>query len=100
MVKSELKRMICLLQEEKLRIFFSIICLFISCTVTIGVPYAIGGALDMIVANKFPEKNIQIYCIALFGIFITGSLADLGRIYLINSASKLEINVVIDISYN
>lgn len=89
MVKCELKRMISLLQEEKLRIFFSIICLFISCTVTIGVPYAIGGALDMIVTNKFPEKHLQIYCIALLVIFLIGSLADLGRIYLINSASKL-----------
>lgn len=84
----ELQRLFSLAKDEKWYLFLAIGCLVVSSSVTLGVPYAIGKILDMIVKDNFPREKLHLFCLMLFGIFVAGSLANFGRIYLLNSASK------------
>lgn len=86
--KNEIKRLFTLAKKEKWYLIGAIGCLCVSSSVTLGVPHAIGKIMDMIVMDNFPKEKMQTFCIILFGVFIAGSLANFGRIYLMNSASK------------
>lgn len=86
--KHEIRRLFSLAKNEKWYLISAIGCLVISTSVTIGVPHAIGKIMDMIVATGFPKQEMLTFCCGLFAIFIVGSLANFGRIYLMNSASK------------
>lgn len=87
--KHEIRRLFSLAKDEKWYLIAAIGCLVISTSVTIGVPHAIGKIMDMIVNVGFPRQEMLSFCMGLFAIFIAGSLANFGRIYLMNSASKL-----------
>lgn len=89
--KREIKRLFSLAKNEKWYLIGAIGCLCVSSSVTLGVPHAIGKIMDMIVMDTFPKEKLQVFCVVLFGIFIAGSLANFGRIYLMNSASKLKM---------
>lgn len=84
----EIKRLFSLAKNEKWYLIGAIGCLCVSSTVTLGVPHAIGKIMDMIVMDNFPKEKLHSFCLILFGVFIAGSLANFGRIYLMNSASK------------
>lgn len=86
--KREIRRLFSLAKDEKWYLISAIGCLVISTSVTIGVPHAIGKIMDMIVADGYPRQEMLTFCVGLFGVFIAGSLANFGRIYLMNSASK------------
>lgn len=88
--KHEIRRLFTLARKEKWYLICAIGCLVISTTVTIGVPHAIGKIMDMIVNVGFPRQEMLSFCVGLFAIFIAGSLANFGRIYLMNSASKFQ----------
>lgn len=89
--RTELKRLFSLAKDEKWYLLGAIGCLIISSSVAMGVPYAIGKILDMIVMNDFPKEKLHGFCLMLFGVFVVGSLANFGRIYYMNSASKLNM---------
>lgn len=89
--KKEIKRLFSLAKKEKWYLIGAIGCLCVSSSVTLGVPHAIGKIMDMIVMDNFPKEKMQAFCMILFGVFIAGSLANFGRIYLMNSASKLNV---------
>lgn len=84
----EIKRLFTLAKDEKWYLIAAVGCLVVSSVVTLGVPRAIGKLMDMIVLDEFPKDKLHAFCIALFGIFVIGGLANFGRIYLMNSASK------------
>lgn len=84
----ELRRLFSLAKNEKWYLIGAIGCLVISSSVAMGVPYAIGKILDMIVTDNFPKEKLQGFCFILFAVFVAGSLANFGRIYLMNNASK------------
>lgn len=86
--KKEIRRLFSLAKNEKWYLLGAIGCLCISSAVTLGVPHAIGKIMDMIVMDDFPREKLHQFCFILFGVFIAGSLANFGRIYLMNSASK------------
>lgn len=90
--RREIRRLFTLAKNEKWYLIGAIGCLCVSSSVTLGVPHAIGKIMDMIVLDNFPKEKLHGFCIILFGIFIAGSLANFGRIYLMNSASKLPPN--------
>lgn len=86
--KKEIKRLFSLARDEKWYLIAAVGCLVVSSAVTLGVPRAIGKLMDMIVLDEFPKEKLHAFCFALFGIFAIGGLANFGRIYLMNSASK------------
>lgn len=86
--RNELKRLFSLAKDEKWYLIGAIGCLVISSSVAMGVPYAIGKILDMIVMDDFPQEKLQGFCLILSAVFVAGSLANFGRIYLMNNASK------------
>lgn len=92
--KKEIKRLFSLAKKEKWYLVGAIGCLCVSSSVTLGVPHAIGKIMDMIVMDNFPKEKMQSFCLILFGVFIAGSLANFGRIYLMNSASKFGRSVL------
>lgn len=96
---NELMRLFSLAKDEKWHLIGAIGCLVISSSVAMGVPYAIGKILDMIVMDNFPKEKLQCFCVILFGVFVAGSLANFGRIYLMNNASK-HIYFIICMSYD
>lgn len=86
--KREIRRLFSLAKKEKWYLIAAIGCLFVSSTITMGVPRAIGKLMDMIVMDNFPKEKLHTFCLILFGIFAIGGMANFGRIYLMNSASK------------
>lgn len=86
--KSDIVRLLLLAKEQKWFILASIGCLVVSSTITMGVPYAIGRILDIIFTDNFSKEKLTNFCTILFGVFIIGGIANFGRIYLLNSASK------------
>lgn len=86
--KKEIRRLFSLAKNEKWYLIAAIGCLFVSSSITMGVPRAIGKLMDMIVMDSFPKDKMHAFCFALFAIFAIGGLANFGRIYLMNSASK------------
>lgn len=91
--KKEIRRLFSLAKDEKWYLIAAVGCLLVSSVVTLGVPRAIGKLMDMIVADGFPKEKLNTFCVVLFGIFVAGGLANFGRIYLMNSASKQMINL-------
>lgn len=86
--KKEIRRLFSLAKNEKWYLIAAIGCLFVSSSITMGVPRAIGKLMDMIVLDNFPKDKLHAFCLALFTIFAIGGLANFGRIYLMNSASE------------
>lgn len=91
--KKEIRRLFSLAKDEKWYLIAAVGCLLVSSVVTLGVPRAIGKLMDMIVSDGFPKEKLNTFCVILFGIFVAGGLANFGRIYLMNSASKQMINL-------
>lgn len=93
--KKEIRRLFSLAKKEKWYLIAAIGCLFVSSSITMGVPRAIGKLMDMIVMDSFPKDKLHAFCLILFGIFAIGGLANFGRIYLMNSASKYTLHCLL-----
>lgn len=89
--RKEIRRLFSLAKKEKWYLIAAIGCLFVSSSITMGVPRAIGKLMDMIVMDNFPKDKLHAFCFILFAIFTIGGLANFGRIYLMNSASKYSL---------
>lgn len=87
--RSDIARLLLLAKDEKWFLLASIGCLVISSSITMGVPYAIGRILDIIFTDAFSKERLTEFCAMLFGILLVGGFANFGRIYFMNSASKL-----------
>ncbi|OAD54816.1 ATP-binding cassette sub-family B member 10, mitochondrial [Eufriesea mexicana] len=85
---SEIKNLLVLAAPEKWRLFGAITFLLISSTITMAVPFCLGKLIDIIYTNdkKDTKKNLNQFCIILFGIFVIGSLCNFCRVYLMSTA--------------
>lgn len=86
--RSDMVRLLSLAKEEKWFLLASVGCLVVSSAITMGVPFAIGRILDIIFTDTFSQAKLTDFCTVLFGVFLIGGLANFGRVYLLNSASK------------
>lgn len=91
--RSDIARLLSLAKEEKWFLFASIGCLLISSSISMGVPYAIGRILDIIFTDAFSSERLTEFCSILLGVFLIGGVANFGRIYFMNSASKLQFRI-------
>lgn len=70
--------------------FFSggIALLFLSSSITMSVPFALGHVIDVIYSGDSiaMKENLKNVCTGLFGIFLIGGLSNFGRVYLLNVA--------------
>lgn len=68
-------------------------CLIISSSITMAVPFGLGKILDTIYSKetdvKETKEKLSKFCMLLAGIFVLGGLANYGRVYLFNNACKL-----------
>lgn len=89
--KSDIQRLFALAKPEKWVLLASVGCLFVSSAITMTVPFAVGRVLDIIFTETFSKENLTNFCLILSGVFLIGGLANFGRIYLMNTACKLEL---------
>lgn len=97
--KSDIVRLISLAKSEKLVLAAAIGCLIISSAITMSVPFALGKILDIIFDKEGTKgaetlDRLKHFSAILLGIFVVGGLANFGRVYLFNSACKLERNLL------
>lgn len=85
------RRLLKLAKPERLVIGASVACLCVSSAVTMSVPYCIGKILDIIFTDSFLAEKLSTFCLAMVGVFVVGSAANFGRIYLMNGACKCRI---------
>lgn len=82
------RRLLSLAHPERLVIGASVVCLCVSSAVTMSVPYCIGKILDIIFTDSFMAEKLSTFCMAMVAVFVVGSAANFGRIYLMNGACK------------
>lgn len=88
---SDWQRLLSLGKKEKWIMLAAVSCLIVSSSITMSVPFAVGKMLDLITDNNFSRDTIFNFCAILCGTFVVGAVANFGRVYLINGASKLNI---------
>lgn len=86
--QSDWRRLLSLAKKEKWIMLAAVGCLIVSSSITMSVPFAIGKMLDLITDNNFSRETIFNFCAILGGVFVIGAIANFGRVYLINGASK------------
>lgn len=64
--------------------------LFISSTVSMAVPFALGRVIDIIYTKESSKtsENLKTLCLTLTTVFILGALCNFGRVYLMNLSGK------------
>lgn len=82
------RRLLALAHPERLVIGASVACLCVSSGVTMSVPYCIGKILDIIFTDSFMAEKLATFCLGMVGVFVVGSAANFGRIYLLNGACE------------
>lgn len=87
--RADIKRLLLLAKDEKWFLVASMGCLLVSSSIFMGVPYAIGRILDTIFTDAYSKDKLSTFCLMMCGVFLIGGVANFGRIYLMNSASKL-----------
>lgn len=85
------RRLLSLAYPERWVISASVACLCVSSAVTMSVPYCIGKILDIIFTDSFIAENLSTFCLGMIGVFVVGSAANFGRIYLMNGACEYSI---------
>ncbi|XP_065208672.1 ATP-binding cassette sub-family B member 10, mitochondrial-like [Planococcus citri] len=88
--KSEVKRLISLMKPEKWKLTGAIGLLFISSTVTMAVPFALGKVIDVIYTKDSAKmrENLNKLCLTLTGVFLLGAACNFGRVYLMNLSGQ------------
>lgn len=86
----EIRRLISLAKPHKLRLTLAVGLLLVSSAVSMTVPFFIGKLIDFIQTGdkdsiKEKLKNISL---VMLGVFLVGSVANFGRIYLIQSTGE------------
>lgn len=82
------RRLLALAHPERYVIGASVACLCVSSAVTMSVPYCIGKILDIIFTDSFMAEKLSAFCLGMVGVFVVGSAANFGRIYLMNGACE------------
>lgn len=82
------RRLLSLANPERSVIGASVACLCVSSAVTMSVPYCIGKILDIIFTDSFMAEKLSTFCLGMIGVFVVGSAANFGRIYLMNGACE------------
>lgn len=85
---SDFRRLFELARSEKTVLIASVGCLVVSSTITMGVPYCIGKIMDIIFTGTLDSGRLTEFCMTLMAVFIVGAVANFGRVYLMNGASK------------
>uniref|UniRef100_A0A0K8SJ49 ATP-binding cassette sub-family B member 10, mitochondrial n=2 Tax=Lygus hesperus TaxID=30085 RepID=A0A0K8SJ49_LYGHE len=87
---NELRRIFSLARPESWRLTGAIILLFVSSSISMAVPFALGKVIDLIYTTDADtmNRNINIVCGALLAIFLVGGFCNFGRVYLMNMASQ------------
>ncbi|KFM79192.1 ATP-binding cassette sub-family B member 10, mitochondrial, partial [Stegodyphus mimosarum] len=92
-IRGELKRLLLLAKPERWRLSGAILLLLVSSSVTMAVPFCVGKLIDILSSSKEDMKSSLIdYCHVLVLIFAVGALANLGRVYLMNTSSYRIVN--------
>lgn len=88
--KSEISRLMALAKPEKWRLAAAIGLLFVSSTVSLAVPFGIGKVIDIIYTQDRENmtQRLNSFCTFLFGVFLVGALANMGRVYLMNTSGQ------------
>ena len=69
----------------------AIALLFVSSSVTMAIPFAMGKIIDIIfnVDQEAMRQTLQNVSLALVGVFLVGAACNFGRIYLMHVSSEL-----------
>ncbi|XKL64962.1 hypothetical protein PGB90_005048 [Kerria lacca] len=88
--KSDVKRLLLLMKPEKWKLTGAICLLFISSTITMFVPFALGRVIDVIYTKDSDKMrdNLNKLCLSLTLIFVVGAICNFGRVYLINLSGQ------------
>ncbi|KAB7499643.1 ATP-binding cassette sub-family B member 10, mitochondrial, partial [Armadillidium nasatum] len=86
---NEVKRLFLLAKPETSTLAAGIALLAFSSSITMAVPFALGHVIDVIYTADPVEmkQNLKNVCLGLVGLFVTGGLANFGRVYLMNIAA-------------
>ncbi|XP_076066354.1 ATP-binding cassette sub-family B member 10, mitochondrial-like [Oratosquilla oratoria] len=87
---SEMKRLFALAKPEACTLISAIGLLAVSSTITMGIPFALGHVIDIIYTAdpKLMKENLTKVSAILVGVFLTGGLANFGRVYLMNISGQ------------
>lgn len=85
----------------KLLCLGAICLLFISSTVTMAIPFALGKVIDVIYTKDSAKmrENLNKLCLTLTAVFLLGAACNFGRVYLMNLSGTLLIPAYISL-YN
>ncbi|BES92880.1 ATP-Hypothetical protein cassette subfamily B [Nesidiocoris tenuis] len=88
--KNELRRIFSLAKPESWRLTGAILLLFVSSSISMAVPFALGKVIDLIYTTDTAtmNSNINMVCGILLAIFTIGGICNFGRVYLMNMASQ------------
>lgn len=72
----------------------AIVCLIVSSSITMSVPFALGKILDIIFDKEGADGEqalvkLKHFSSILLAVFVVGGLANFGRVYLFNSACEI-----------
>ncbi|RXG61914.1 ATP-binding cassette sub-family B member 10, mitochondrial [Armadillidium vulgare] len=87
---NEVRRLFLLAKPETSTLAAGIALLAFSSSITMAVPFALGHVIDVIYTADPVEmkQNLKNVCLGLVGLFVTGGLANFGRVYLMNIAAQ------------
>ncbi|CAL4129641.1 unnamed protein product, partial [Meganyctiphanes norvegica] len=90
MSASEFKRLLSLAEPEKYALASAIGLLAVSSTITMAVPFALGHVIDIIYTadSTVMKENLDRVTLILSAVFLTGALANFGRVFLMNVSGQ------------
>ncbi|KAM8719981.1 hypothetical protein ACLKA7_006097 [Drosophila subpalustris] len=90
MGRTEYKRLYNLLKTERWVLLAGLLCLVVSSSITMTIPYFMGRVIDVVFrrsADDAAMNRLREYSVMLFWIFALGGFANFARVYLFGSAS-------------
>ncbi|KAL7744549.1 hypothetical protein ACLKA6_017068 [Drosophila palustris] len=90
MGRTEYKRLYNLLKTERWVLLAGLVCLVVSSSITMTIPYFMGRVIDVVFrrsADDAAMNRLREYSVMLFWIFALGGFANFARVYLFGSAS-------------
>jgi len=91
----EVKRLVELAKPEWKKLGAALCLLILSSSVTLLVPFCIGKLIDLIYSSTedFSKMlwNLKVTCAGLSVVFLLGAMANVGRVYIVQTAGMLSI---------
>lgn len=85
-------RLLSLARPEKWKIGGAVVLLLVFSSISMSVPYFIGKIIDIMYTSKDEHasmlSNLRTICFTLSGVFLLGACANVGRLYMIQSAGQ------------